>query len=367
VGATHTLRPGLGAASFACALDAARRYRQREWRENQPHARRHRLHHRRLGPLRRRGCDDRDMRVGQPRSRRAATFATLTFAVVLCACGGTTAVNAARLSTTNAVPTQRSGMVCSLRQLTVSVMDGLAGAGHSSSVILVRNRGPSMCHLEGYPEIRFFNGGRTEAAVAIETPTGFTGGLPTGAPLSSVELHSGEVASAVMEGTDIPTGGATACPSFHDYTITLPGIAGVVHINRETGSCSGLYVHPMVIGFNGTNPSGEVAGSVPACNGSANLRPATGSFVQVQALSGSTIAGMVTVAASSRVPREFQIILKPGNYSIRSALGRSTPHVTVRAGRSTLLGILGNCSQVISVPTTTPGLGTPMRSTTTTS
>jgi hypothetical protein len=269
-------------------------------------------------------------------------------------------------SATGSAAVRRSGTTCSLRQLTVSVTDGLGGAGHSSSVILVRNNGPSTCHLKGYPEVRLFNAQGTGAAEAIETPTGFTGGLPTGAPIPSVELRKGEVASAVMEGTDIPTSGATTCPSFHDYTITLPGIADVVHIDHETGSCSGLYVHPLVIGFNGAFPSGEVVGRVAACKRSANIHPAIGSFVQVQALSGSSVAGMVVVAASSNAPQRFQLILKPGRYTIRSAHDRSIVHVAVRAGQSTPVGTYGNCYQVTSVPTTTRGLGTPMRTTTTT-
>jgi len=269
-------------------------------------------------------------------------------------------------TTTSSAAVRRSGTTCSSRQLTVSVTDGLGGAGHFSSVILVRNNGPSACHLKGYPEVRLFNARGTEAAEAIETPTGFAGGLPTGAPIPSVELRKGEVASAIMEGTDAPTGEATTCASFHDYTITLPGIADVVHINRETGSCSGLYVHPLVIGFNGTFPSGEVVGRVPACKRSAKVHPAIGPFVQVQALSGSSVAGGVIIAASSKAPQRFQIILKPGRYTIRSAHDGSILHVAVRAGQFTLLGTYGNCYEVTGVPTTTPGLGTPMRTTSTT-
>jgi hypothetical protein len=269
------------------------------------------------------------------------------------------------VTATSSAAVRRSETTCSLGQLTVSVTAGLGGAGHFSSVILVRNHGASTCHLKGYPKLRFFNARGTEAAEAVQTPTGFTGGLPIGALIPSVELGKGEVASAVMEGTDIPTGGATTCPSFRDYTITLPGVAHLVHIDHGIGSCSGVYVHPLVIGFNGTYPSGEVVGRAPACKRSANDHPAIGPFVEVQAVSGSSVAGMVIVAASSKARPRFQLILKPGRYTIRSTHDRSMVHVAVRAGQFTLLGTYGSCYQVTSVPTTVPGLGSPTRTTTT--
>jgi hypothetical protein len=269
------------------------------------------------------------------------------------------AAGAAGATTTSALPT------CGPHQLAVSVTNGLAGAGHSSWVILVRNQGRVTCDVKGYPDVSLLNAQGADASEATESPTGFTGGLPAGASLPTVELRHGEVASAVMEGTDVPEGAATTCPSFPAYTITLPGMAWVVHIDHVLGSCSGLYVHPFVIGFNGTFPSGDVIGRAPPCRSS--VTDGLGPFVQVQALSGSSLAGMVTVASSSKGRQPFQIILKPGRYTIRSARDRSVEHVAVQAGQSTQLGTYGSCTQVTSVPTTSNGLGRPGPTTSTTS
>jgi hypothetical protein len=262
--------------------------------------------------------------------------------------------------------TRAVGTNCSPKQLAVSVTQGIGGAGHFSSLILVHNNGPTACPLKGYPEVRLLNADGTEAGEATERPTGFTGGLPAGAPIPDVDLKKGDVASAVMEGTDVPIGGATSCPSFPSYTITLPGWRNAETIDHSNGSCSGLYVHPFVIGFNGTFASGEVEGPIPACRAAGAQRTSIGPFVQVEALKGSFVAGMVTMAASPISSQHFQIVLRPGRYAIESEDDHSTRRVTVRAGETTYLGLYGSCYQVTTTPTTVHGsLPSPTTSTTT--
>jgi hypothetical protein len=220
----------------------------------------------------------------------------------------------------------------------------------------------------GYPKVQLLNAGGIVSAVATEAPTGFTGGLPPGAPIPSINLGGGKVASAVIEGTDVPPiGNATTCPSYPSYMITLPGMHNATKINRPIGSCSGLSVHPFVIGFNGTSPSGEVAGLVPACKVAGGGHSTIGPFVQIEALSGSFVAGMVTVAASPHSREHFQIILKPGSYLMKSKDDPSARHVTVHAGEAVSLGLFGSCYHVTSVPSTTivPG-ETPSSTTSTT-
>jgi photosystem II stability/assembly factor-like uncharacterized protein len=250
--------------------------------------------------------------------------------------------------------TSVSDAICLAHQLNVSLTRGPAGAGHSSSVILVRNLGPSACRLKGYPVIRLLNAVGIEVAMAIETPTGFSGGLPAGESIRSVDLHKGEVASAVMEGTDTPPGSAATCPSYRSYTITLPGVNHPVRIRHAIQNCSGLYVHPLVIGFNGTFPSGEVVGLAPACRSSGGAGP--GPFVQIEALSGSHVVAEVTVFAGSEVKRRFEIVLKPGRYRIQSDHDPTSAHVIVHAGESVNLGSYGSCLEVSGIPTTTTTL-----------
>jgi hypothetical protein len=245
----------------------------------------------------------------------------------------------------------RSGArnTCASAQLHTTVADGLAGAGHSSSVILVSNAGPGQCRLMGYPDVRFLNAAGVEVARSVPTPQGFSGGLPVGAPIPDLDLRPGESASAVMEGTDVPTGNATTCPSYASYAITLPGWPDTTTIDHPYGGCSAIEVHPFVIGFNGTFPSGQVVGLAPTCAATgADSLP--GPFVQIEAWSGAHLAGMVMVVASATVKQRYRVVLKPGRYRIRSGPAHSLPHEVVRAGRTVQLGTYGGCSGPTSIP-----------------
>jgi hypothetical protein len=263
--------------------------------------------------------------------------------------------------------TSALGTSCSSNMLEVSVIPGLAGAGHSSSVILVRNVGPNMCRIGGYPAVRLLGGNEIGRTLAIETPTGFSGGLPAGESIPRIDLHKGEVASAVMEGTDFPVGNAATCPSYPSYTITLPGSHYAIRVTRAIENCSGLYVHPLVIGFNGTFPSGEVVGLAPACRSSGRAGSSIGPFVQIEALSGSHLAGEITIVASSESKERFEMVLKPGRYYIQSQHDRTSVHVNVHAGEAVNLGSYGSCVEMSNVPATThvPGATPQITSTTT--
>jgi hypothetical protein len=248
---------------------------------------------------------------------------------------------------------------CTSQELGISVTDGIGGAGHFSSVILVRDLHPGACRLEGYPDVRFLNAQGAVVTSATQTPRGFTGGLPAGSTIPAVDLHMGEVASAVMEGIDVPPDGATTCPTYPSYTISLPGATGpnpgIVSetIHHAVGGCSGISVHPFILGFNGTSPSGEVVGFTPTCKVPARKVSAFGPFVEIDAWSGSHLAGGVTVTASSR-PTRFRIILDQGRYRLDSAHATSSRHVTVHAGRIVQLRTFGTCFQPTGLPPTFP-------------
>lgn len=125
-------------------------------------------------------------------------------------------------------------------------------------------------------------------------------------------------------------------------------------------------MHPFVLGFNGTSPSGEAMGLVPACKVAVGGHSTIGPFVQVEALSGSFVAGLVTMAANPHSRERFQLILKPGSYVMESKGDPSSKHVTVHAGEAVSLGLFGGCYHVASVPSTTVVPGeTPISTTTT--
>jgi hypothetical protein len=287
-------------------------------------------------------------------------------ASILAGCSSGPAAEAASKGARAISPTPGPGKTCSADQFDVKVTEGMGGAGHSSSVILVSNTGPSTCRLMGYPDVQLLNSQGDETAEAAETPGGFSGGLPLGAPIPSVNLQNGELASAVIEGTDMPTGNATTCPSYPSYRIILPKLGTTVKVDHEIGSCSGLSVHPFVMGFNGTFPTGEVIGLAPVCKPSAKVGSPTGPLVQIDAWSGSYLAAAVDLCSISTAARGYQLILKPGKYRIHSKQDTASVHVIVHAGQVVHLGRYGKCVQITNFRITAPGRSG-MSSTTTTS
>jgi hypothetical protein len=255
------------------------------------------------------------------------------------------------------------GSPCRGGQLKVTVTDGIGGAGHVSSIILAKNTSSEMCRLAGYPDIRFFNAGGAEMAEGVETPHGFSGGLPGGAVIPTIELHPGDVAAAVMEGVDIPTGNATTCPSYASYSITLPGTPQPRTFDKAYEGCSSIDVHPFVIGFNGAFPSGEVTGLAPACRTSATSATSIGPFVEVTARSEARSAPMVIVTPGPKKEQPYSLILKPGRYRMVAAHTSTSRRELVRAGQTVELGTFGTCFRPtlpLNVPT-----GTATTSTTT--
>jgi hypothetical protein len=278
---------------------------------------------------------------------------------------GTVLISPWTSSTPAGATASASSAVCSPHRLDISLTNGVNGAGHFSLVILVRNGGSTGCRLSGYPEVGLLNAEHSPAAQASETPTGFTGGLPAGAPIPVIHLGPGEVAAAVLEGTDVPTGGAATCPSYPSLRISLPGLSRTVTFARGFEDCSEIAVHPFVIGFNGSFPSGEVTGLAPACKAAAD-DSTLGPFVQIRAMSGASVAGMNEVAASAEAKEPFQMILKPGRYRIVSEHDPSSVRVNVQAGRVLTLGTYGSCYRVTTTPTTSHGgAAEPTTSTTT--
>jgi hypothetical protein len=248
---------------------------------------------------------------------------------------------------------QPTAVACSGTQLTPHVMVGLGGAGHWSSLIVVRNAGKVPCLVRGYPAVRIAVSARAPSAEVAETPRGFTGGLPLGASPPTVVLRVGETASAIMEGTDVPTGTATTCPTYPSYAIIVPGQRRAVTIDEAIENCSGVAVHPFVVGFNGSFPTGQVVGRAPACA----LRTKSGSvgpMVQIDAWSGSHLAASETIFPGAKTTSHYQLVLKPGAYRIDSAHDTSSLRVVVQAGRTVSVGSYGRCAQAGPFPTTAP-------------
>jgi hypothetical protein len=136
--------------------------------------------------------------------------------------------------------------------LDISTGQVAVGTGHQGVPLLFRNTGTTPCRLTGYPGVAGLTNGSAQTR-ATATPSGFLGGLPPGtSSLPVIELAPGEVASALVEGTDLPTGTATTCPSLTTLVVTPPNARQASRLPTGLPDCTGLAVHPVVPGTNGT-------------------------------------------------------------------------------------------------------------------
>jgi hypothetical protein len=133
--------------------------------------------------------------------------------------------------------------------LTVTAGEGNAGLGHVGESILFENAGTTTCTLYGYPSVVVTS---TQGTVtANETPNGYLGGI-VGTNVPSVNLAPGAIASSLIEGTDVPVGNATSCPTSTNVVVTPPGESHSVTLTTSLSECSPLQVHPVVSGSSGS-------------------------------------------------------------------------------------------------------------------
>jgi hypothetical protein len=127
-----------------------------------------------------------------------------------------------------------------------------AAMGHVGVVLLFRNTASTPCHLRGYPGVAGLDASGRQVAQASRTPTGYLGGLASGGPAPSVTVAAGGTASALVEATDVPTGAATACPSYAALLVIPPNDTAATRLPVTLPGCSGLEVHPVVTGGSGS-------------------------------------------------------------------------------------------------------------------
>lgn len=178
--------------------------------------------------------------------------------VALVGCGTSTSPGSgttSTLSTSTSSPTSTSTTAlapeCVFGQLAVTSGYGAAATGHASDVLLFKNTSTT-CTLTGYPGVAGLNSSGHQVVQAMRTLNGFMGGVPTGESPPIVTLAPGQVASAIVEGTDVPIGGAVACPSYPALLVTPPNTPQSVTLNTGLPGCSGIEVHPVVMGTSGT-------------------------------------------------------------------------------------------------------------------
>jgi len=144
---------------------------------------------------------------------------------------------------------------CAFSQLAVTqAQQGNAGMGHIGAWILFRNTGGHPCMLYGYPGAAALDAAGRQVAQAQRTLSGYLGGVQSGGAPPHVTISPGAAASAVVEGSDVPSGSATGCTDYAALLITPPNTRHSVVIKAQLPSCQGLQVHPVVPGSSGTLP-----------------------------------------------------------------------------------------------------------------
>jgi len=142
---------------------------------------------------------------------------------------------------------------CAFSQLSVTGGQQAAGLGHEGVPLLFRNTSTATCALEGYPGVAGLDAAGDQVVQAVRTPSGYLGGLNPGTTTPpAVTLAPGQLASAMVEGTDMPTGTETSCPQYPALLVTPPGATQSVHVTAALPGCSPIQVHPVVPGSTGS-------------------------------------------------------------------------------------------------------------------
>ncbi|NMM23537.1 MAG: DUF4232 domain-containing protein [Phycicoccus sp.] len=120
--------------------------------------------------------------------------------------------------------------------------------GHVGSTIAFTNGSDRPCTLTGYPSVAGVDTTGRQVTQALQTLSGYLGGNYT---IAAVRMAPGGRASALVEGTDIPTGSATTCPVYPRLVVTAPEQTNSQVLAATMPGCSPLQVHPVVAGATG--------------------------------------------------------------------------------------------------------------------
>jgi hypothetical protein len=127
--------------------------------------------------------------------------------------------------------------------------------GHIGVVLIFKNVSAQTCKLQGYPGVAGLDAAGHQVVQAVRTLNGYMRVLPAGASAPVVTLAPGQSGSAFVEGTDVPTGGATSCPTYPKLLVTPANTTHSVVVDMSMPGCSPVQVHPTVPGTSGSDLS----------------------------------------------------------------------------------------------------------------
>jgi hypothetical protein len=155
------------------------------------------------------------------------------------------------VTVTTSVPAPSGTSACTSAQIATTSADN-SGMGHIGVVLRFRNSSAQACHLEGYPGAAALDAQGHQVVQAVRTLNGFWRALPPGEGPPVVTLAPGQIASAFIEGTDVPVNGATSCRSYPRLLVTPPNTTVSVPVDRAMPGCTPIQIHPVVPGTTGT-------------------------------------------------------------------------------------------------------------------
>jgi len=145
-----------------------------------------------------------------------------------------------------------SSPYCRIADLTVTRGVYDAGLGHESITVVFRDTGPRSCLITGYPGVAGLDSSGHQSVQATRTPSGYLGGIRrSSGPPPVIHLVPKQTAAALIEGTSV--GEPANCGSYHSLLVTPPGETHSVPIAASLPACSGLRVHPILLGTTGTD------------------------------------------------------------------------------------------------------------------
>ncbi|MEI8050010.1 MAG: DUF4232 domain-containing protein [Actinomycetes bacterium] len=144
-------------------------------------------------------------------------------------------------STTSTTVTKRT-IACTTKTLTISTGMSTGAAGHISVPVVFTNSGSAPCTMNGFPGVAALDASGAQAAQADREPA------PGPALLT---VAPGSSASALVVGTNVPTGAATSCPTWTALLVTPPGDTAATKVAAQIPGCPGFSVRAVTAGTTG--------------------------------------------------------------------------------------------------------------------
>ena len=136
---------------------------------------------------------------------------------------------------------------CANGDLAVTAGRSRAAAGHVGVALVFRNVSRAACSLYGYPGVAGLDSQGRQAIQATRTSNGYLGGTYVA---RTVVLPPGGSASALVEGTDVPSG-SQSCATYRALLVVAPGQTRSQVLRVSVPGCPSIQVHPVVPGADG--------------------------------------------------------------------------------------------------------------------